>query len=121
MTVNTAAPKHADTTVATPVKRTRDIELDESFEPLLDELSEVLITLSAAKQRSEDIKAQLKAEAGMNADKFETLIVRVKGRIRAKISLREQKRPDLKLLQEAFPEAFSTVMKDSASQVVNTI
>jgi len=118
MTVNTAA-KHAADTTAAPTKRTRTIELDESWKPLLDELADVKLTLSEAKSREAEITSQLKAEAGMNTDRLETLVVRVAGVLRAKISLRARTGVDAKALLAAFPEAYEACKTESEYQTVS--
>lgn len=117
MTVNTAA-KHAADTTAAPTKRTRTIDLDASWAPLLNELADVKLTKAEAESREKEITAQLKAEAGMNTDRLETLVVRVAGVLRAKISLRARSGIDAKALQAAFPEAFEACKTETEYQVV---
>lgn len=118
MTVTTTRGRHADTQVTSPVKRNREVQLDESFGPLLEELSEVRMTKAAAEAREKEIKDQLKAEAGPNADKLETLVIRIGGVIRAKITMQSKKGVDAKKLKEAFPEAYEACETDTEYQVV---
>ena len=118
MTVTTAA-KHAANTTAAPTKRHRTVELDASWGPLLDELADVKLTKAEAESREKEITAQLKAAAGPNADALETLVVRVAGVIRAKISLRTRKGVDAKKLREAFPEAYEACETETEYQAVN--
>lgn len=118
MTVNTAA-KHAADTTANPTKRHTTVELDASFGPVCDELADAKLTLAEAKARVEELTNTLKAAAGMNEDKGETLLVRIGGVLRAKISLRSRPTINSKLLQESFPEAFEAVKGETFYQAVN--
>jgi len=117
MTVTTAA-KHAADTTANPTKRHRTVELDESYGPVCDELADAKLTLAEAKARVEELTGQLKAAAGMNEDKAETLLVRIGGVLRAKIALRGRQTINSKLLQESFPEAFEAVRGETTYQEV---
>jgi hypothetical protein len=118
MNVTTTRGRHADTQVTSPVKRNREVQLDESFGPLLEELSEVRMTKAAAEAREKEIKDLLKAEVGPNADKLETLVVRIAGVIRAKVTLQSKKGVDAKLLKESFPEAYSVCETETEYQVL---
>ncbi len=118
MTVITAA-KHAANTTAAPTKRTTIVELDASLAEVFNELADVKLTLSEAKTREAELVAQVKAAAGMNKDKGETLVLRVAGVIRAKVSLRGRSGIDGKKLQEAFPEAYEACKISTEYQSVN--
>lgn len=118
MTVNTAA-KHAANTTNGPTKRNTVVELDASYGTLLDELADVKLTLAEAEARKTEIVDTIKAAAGMNADKAETLVVRVAGIIRAKISLRGRETINAAILKESFPEAFEAARGESLYQAVN--
>jgi Zn-finger domain-containing protein len=111
--------KHAGTSAPAAAKRTRIVELPDHFGPMLDELSEVSLARAEAERREKEIKEAIKAEAGVNLDKLETLVVKVAGRIRAKIGLRGRDNANLKLLREAFPEAYASVVTESEYQVVS--
>jgi len=118
MTVETAA-KHAAPTTAEPVKRHREISLGSEWTDKLNELADVKLTLSEAKLREKELTDELKAAAGPNADKLETLVVRVAGVIRAKINLRGRSGIDKDKLQSAFPEAFEACQTETTYQQVN--
>ena len=118
MTVNTAAKHAATTTATTSVKRHRTVELPAGFGPLFDELADVKLTLAEAKARHDELTDIIKAEAGMNEDKKETLLVRVGGVLRAKIGLRGRTNISAKDLQAGFPEAFEACSSESEYQVV---
>ena len=109
---------HAGSATKAPTKRTREVELPEEFGPLCDELADVKLTLAEAEARVKDITGQLKEAAGMNADRGETLVIRIAGRIRAKIGLQAKPVANLALLLESFPEAYGAVVGETEYQVV---
>lgn len=102
MSAITAAKHAADNAAQTiTTKRTRIVELDESYSPLFDELSEVSLARKEAEQREKELKAEILAATGMNADKLETIVVKAGGKIRAKIGLRARTNISAKDLQAA--------------------
>lgn len=113
---------HADTS-ATPAtvakKRTRIEELDASFSPLFDELSEVMLARKEAETREKELKAEILAAITGPTDKLETVVVKAGGAIRSKISMRSRTNLDGKKLLEAFPEAYSAVSAESSYSVVS--
>ena len=119
MSAITAAKHAADNAAQTvTTKRTRIVELDESFSPLFDELSEVSLARKEAEQREKELKAEILAQTGMNADKLETIVVKAGGKIRAKIGLRLRTNISAKDLQAAFPEAYEATKSETEYQVV---
>ncbi len=121
MTVTHTEAKHASSNVAPTVakKRTRIVELDGSFAPLFDELSEVALARAEAERREKELKAEILAAAGMNADRLETLVLKVAGVIRAKVGLRGRTNISAKDLQAAFPEAYEATKSETEYQVVS--
>lgn len=120
MSAITAAKHAADTTPVSLVKKsTRVIELDESFSPLFDELSEVALARAEAERREKELKAEILAQAGMNKDRGETIVLKAGGRIRAKVGMRLRTGVSTKDLQAAFPEAYEATKTETTFQVIS--
>ena len=114
--------QHADTSAVTPVvaqKRTRIVELDESFNPLFDELSEVSLARAEAERREKEIKDLLKSQIQGPEDKMETVVLKAGGKIRAKVGLRGRTSVSAKDLLAAFPEAYAATAKESTYEVIS--
>jgi hypothetical protein len=120
MSAITAAKHAADNAAQTVLrKRTRIVELDESFSPLFDELSEVSLARAEAERRERELKAEILSAAGMNEDRGETLVVKAGGKIRAKVGMRLRTGVSTKDLQAAFPEAYEATKSETEYQVVS--
>jgi len=113
MTTQTTRKTHAARSTTAPAKRTRTVELDATWAPVLDELTEVSAARKEAEDREKQLKDLLLEATGLPDDKDETILVRVAGKLRRKVSLRSRDSIPVKECAEAFPEAYDTLLRTS--------
>lgn len=116
----TTRGKAAETVAPSTRKRTRVVELPKNWGPVLTELQEIRSLKAEITAREKEITDHLKQAAGMNADRNETLAVKIAGIVRARISLRGRTNIDRDVLRDSFPEAWEAATSEGESQVVTT-